>query len=231
MIASEQWLDVVANNLANASTTAYKRDEATFNEGLLRIMNSNNGRGGQLGELGAGPKLIATHTIWENGSLLATGNPLDVGIRGEGLFGIQTSQGVRYTRAGSFTLNNLGELVTQSGDRVLDQGGAPIAIPLDEGRPEITDSGKVMLAGEEIATLGVFTGQPAKIGGSLYTLQNPRLVESPNLVAGSLESSNVNPVQEMIAMIKLHRVFEMAQKSATTQDEATSGLIQSIGKP
>jgi flagellar basal-body rod protein FlgF len=231
MMASEQWLDQIANNLANASTTGFKRDEATFNEGYLRLVRDGAGRGAPLGELGAGPDLIASRTVWEQGSILHTGSPLEAAIRNpRGLFAVETPAGVRYTRAGSFTLNDRKELVTHSGLRVLDDRGQPLVFPPDTASPKIMEDGRVMAGEVPIGRLALWDGDAVKVGGSLFTLAQPQQLPAVSLAVGAIEASNVNPVEEMISMIKLHRAFEMSQKSASSQDEATSGLIQAMNR-
>jgi flagellar hook-basal body protein len=111
MLNAQAQLDVIAQNLANASTTGFKRDGIAFNEALMRTMADFGGNGRNLGEMGAVQAMNVKYTDMEQGTLQVTGNPLDVAIQEEGMFAVQTDQGVRYTRAGSFTLDNTGRLV------------------------------------------------------------------------------------------------------------------------
>jgi flagellar basal body rod protein FlgG len=227
MAVSERWLDTVTNNLANASTVGFKREAVAFNESLLREMRSQGGQGGAVGSLGSGPGPISTSLVMEVGSPIHTGNPLDVAIRTEkGFFSVQTPDGARFTRNGSFTLGADRTLVTQAGLPVLDTQGSPITMPV--GKPEITEAGEVKVDGKVIAQLGLFDGEFSAMGENLYTGENTTPMTTAALMPGSLEGSNVNAIEEMVQMVKLNRAFELAQKSAASQDESTDRLIQSM---
>lgn len=231
MTAAEQYLDVIAHNLANASTTGFKREDVGFNEGLLRLMRNERGEGPSIGELGAGPNLQGRVIVWEVGSPILTGNPLNVAVRNpRGLFAVQTPNGTSYTRSGAFSLNDQKQLVTLSGHLVLDEQGAPIQLPTGVKNIEISEGGNVMADGALAARLGLWEGDATRLGDGLFDLANPTALAKVELVPRSVESSNVNAVEQMVAMIKLHRAFDMSQKAATTQDEATNGLIQSMNQ-
>lgn len=231
MTAAQQYLDVTAHNLANASTTGFKREDVSFNEGLLRLMRGENGEGPPIGEMGAGPYMQERVIVWEVGNPIRTGNPFDVSVLSpKGLFAVQTPDGISYTRSGSFSLNDQKQLVTKAGHPVLDAQGSPIQIPLNTASAEITDSGAVMADGAPIAQLGLWDGDATRQGDSLLGLENPVLMDEVKLASRSIEASNVNAIEQMVMMIQIHRAFEMAQKSATSQDEATSGLIQSMNQ-
>jgi len=226
MMNAQTALDVIAQNLANASTTAYRRDGIAFNETLNRQMADHAGNGRPLGTLGAAPGLTVRYTDFSPGPISETGRPLDVALRGDGAFAVQTPNGVRYTRDGSFTLDAQQRLVTSDGFPVLDTQNRPIG-PL-EGQVEIAENGDVTAGGLLVTRLGVFQGDFAKEGRNLCACPNPQAVTQPTLVPRALEGSNVQAVEEMIAMIKTQRVFEMAQRSATSQDEITQRLIQTL---
>ncbi|HXH61725.1 MAG TPA: flagellar hook-basal body protein [Fimbriimonadaceae bacterium] len=225
MTAAQNLLDVVSNNLANVSTTAFKRDGAYFNDVLQRAMYADDGH--YLGVMGAGGGMKGTFTVMQPGAMQQTGNPLDVAIQSpDGFFAVQAPGGVRYTRNGSFTLNADRELVTQEGLPVLDAQERTITV--GKGHVSIDGQGNVMVDGNAESQIGVFTGVMTKIGSSLYTGDNVSAKDDPSMQSGALEGSNVNAVEEMIAMIQLNRIFEMAQRSAQSQDEMTDKLIQSI---
>lgn len=231
MTAAEQYLDVIAHNLANASTTGFKREDVSFNEGLLRLMRDEKGKGPSIGELGAGPNLQERMIIWDVGNAIHTGNPLEVAIQNpQGLFAVQTPTGTSYTRSGSFTLNDQKQLVTRDGYPVLDTEGSPIQFPFEAAKLDILEGGQVMADGVQITQIGLFQGEAQRLGNSLFSLSNPTPVDSPRFVSRAVEASNVNAVEQMISMIKVHRAFEMSQKSATSQDEATGNLIQSLNQ-
>ena len=225
MQSAQHWLDVVAHNLANVSTTGYKRQGVAFNDTLTRALYGDGGR--YLGELGAGTTLQGEYTVMEVGSITTTGNALDVAIQSqEGLFAVETQGGVRYTRDGAFTLNADRELVTKSGHPVLDQNENTIQLP--PGQIEIDTDGAVSVDGTAVATIGVFDGAVVKSGSGLFSGQDMQRIDSPSLLPGAIEGSNVNAIEQMIEMIRLNRIYEMAQRSAQGQDEMTQKLIQSI---
>jgi flagellar basal-body rod protein FlgF len=161
MIASEKKLDVIANNLANISTVGFKRDGISFAESYEREMFSN---GGSLGTLGSGPTETARYTVFEPGSPMPTGNPLDVMIdTAGGAFAISVPQKdgpdrTFYTRDGSFSLNDQRQLVTKAGNLVLDDSLRPITLP--PGIADIGGDGSVSVDGKPAGKIGVFDGQP-----------------------------------------------------------------------
>lgn len=225
MVAAQQMLDVIAQNLANASTTGYKRDAIAFDEALVRELRDDNGA---LGTLGIGPEEQSRFTIFDAGPITSTGNDLDVAIRSQaGAFAIQTDHGVRYTRDGSFTRSSDGQLVTHQGFPVLDDQGRPISLP-EGGELDIGADGTVSNDGLSLAKLGVFEGEFVKEGGNLFSATNVKPIDDPDLIPQSIEGSNVNTIESMVAMIQINRSYEMAQRSITQQDELTQKLIQSL---
>ncbi len=225
MVGAQQLLDVVAHNLANVSTNGYKRDGVVFTDSFTRLMNAADGR--EIGALGSGTVMRGQYTVHELGSLTTTGNPLDIAIQTErGMFAIQTDNGTRYTRNGAFTLNSNRELVTKSGLPVLNDREGSIVLPT--GKIEIGISGAVSVDGELVANIGIFDGAVQKVGNGLYVGNGMQLIDEPNLQSGMIEGSNVNAIEEMIHMIQLNRIYEMAQKAAQGHDEMTQRLIQSL---
>lgn len=227
MIASQYALDVISQNLANASTTGYKREAVAFNDALVRQLRENGGRGPVLGSLGSGPTLQSRFTVFEPGPIQETGNDLDIAIRSsEGAFAVETDRGTRFTRDGAFTRNADGLLVTRSGHPVLDSDNQRIQLP--EGPVEIGNDGLITADGKEIARLGVFQGTFRREGDNLFSASGVQAVATPDLNPKSIEGSNVNTIQSMVAMIEISRSFEMAQRSIIQQDELTQRLIQSL---
>ena len=138
--ALQRELDVVANNIANASTTGFKADGAVFSEFMPKAASSDQfvARDRRL-------SFVQDTMSWHDmsqGTVQQTGGPLDVAIDGEGMLVVQTARGERYTRNGALQLNNLGELVTLSGDKVLGENG-PIVLQLTDRDIEITKSGTI----------------------------------------------------------------------------------------
>lgn len=228
MSSAQQWLDVISHNLANISTNGFKRDVIAFNDGLLRQMQDPSS-GNQVGLLGAGAAAKGQHTVFETGTISATGNDLDLALTSDsGMFAIRSGSGTRYTRDGSFALNTDRQLVTKSGELVLDTRGEPITLPT--GKVVIGTDGTIQVNNKEIAQIGIWEGQFFKSGDGLFASSGARPADlgSVRVQQGALETSNVNAIEEMIAMIRLNRAFELAQKSAQSQDESTQRLIQSL---
>lgn len=224
---AEKWLETISNNLANASTTAYKRDAIVFNEGFERMMSGGGGKGDPIGKLGVGPMDKGHYTIWDAGVLVPTSNPLDIGFSStKGTFKVQTEDGEFYSRSGALSLNENRELSTKSGGKVLDANGNPLVIPF--GQIAIAPNGEVSVNEKPIGKIGVFDGDFTKIGGDLYSSDSAKEMGEGEFAIqqGFIESSNVNAIEEMISMIKLNKAFEMAQKSAQSQDESTERLLR-----
>jgi flagellar basal body rod protein FlgG len=225
MRVSQQWLDTIANNLANASTVGYKRDGVAFGEASLQPLPGIRRLDGGPASWGRGAKSVLQYVDQTVGPMSPTGNPLDFGIPEPGVyFAVQSKDGVRYTRAGSFRADSDGTLVDGAGRAVLDQSLQPIR--LSPGLVEAAPDGTLRQGGTAVGRIGLFAGQAKKAGGGLFT--GELRPHEGSLVTGALEQSNVNAIEEMVAMIRLNRVFEMAQKSIQGQDEGTQRLIQSL---
>ncbi len=226
MRASQARLDVLANNLANISTTGFKRDEVAFSDFLERNMSVENR---PVGKIGSGPVLAQEMSIDENGPAIPTDNPLDVRLeKPNQFFAVQTPDGIRYTRDGAMHIDSDGSLVNASGYAYLDATERPIQITNgNSANIKIAPNGAVQVDGVEQAVLDVVEGSLTKAGQNLYT-GNPQPATDPKLVSGSLEGSNVNAIQTMVEMIELQRNFDASQRAIRTQDELTDELIRSL---
>lgn len=236
MTGLQRQLDVITHNLANANTIGYKQESIAFDEAMLTTLYANGGEGRPIGTIGAGPTEQVAYLDLRSGSLQTTGNPLDIAILdsdGEvGMFAVQTAQGIRYTRNGSFTVSKDGLLTTLSGDPVLDDRGGTISIP--SGRIEVQSDGTIQtFEGElalDVARLGVYRGTWVRQPNGYYATDQADALDDFEVVSGSLESSNVNPVESMIQLVKLNRSFEMAQRQTQQQDELMQRLLQVLEK-
>lgn len=247
MMVDQRRLDVIANNLANASTIGYKRDTSirqSFNDFVVVRLNdqdpttsSNN----EVGRLAFGTITAFTATKLTTGNLISTGNPLDVAIDGDGFFAVNTPQGARYTRDGSFRQNADGYLVTKEGYEVL-VNGRPVRA--EQGELSIRGNGEVYSGDLRLGQLSVVSsaelGSIRKEGAGLWMPigqgEPTALVtswESNGIFAvraGYLESSNVEPVTEMVEMMTTVRSYEMNQKAVQAQDEALQKLVTEVGR-
>ncbi len=232
MLASQRWMDVVANNLANLNTAGFKQDGIAFNDSLVRELRANGGFGLPIGSLGSGAQETAEGTDFSEGSITQTGNPLDLAIEGDkGMLAVQAPGGTRYTRDGELAVLD-GRLSTKDGYAVLDDSGS--AISLDPSKTvQISEDGSVSQGGKPVAKLGLYDGSYLKEGGNLFSSTDAKAIDmtqsdAPRIKQGAVEGSNVSATRSMIDMIQLGRNFELAQKSMQTQDELTQRLIESL---
>ena len=219
-------LDYVVHNLANASTPGFK------NARLLFVRRSSTDTLAE-DSFSHDPVVLIDHS---QGTAEKTGSPLDVAIQGDGYFVIETPNGERFTRNGSFTLNAGGELVTKSGDPVMGEGGR---ITISGKKFEIGNSGSVTVDGSEVGKIKLvdFKKKDALIkkGAGLFEAAakaEQSAIENPEVRAGYLETSNVAAVKEMIEMIDIQRSFEAYSKAMQTisdQDRLSTSRVGKIG--
>jgi len=246
MEAQQLKMDVTANNLANASTTGFKKGRAEFEDLISETLRApqetapNGGTEPAPLQVGLGVKTGSTTKSWSQGDLLATQNPLDVAIEGDGFFRVQRPNGeLAYTRAGNFRVDSLGRLVTQRGELV-EPG---IDIPAEARQITIQGDGTVLAqvdgstGAQELGTieLSMFAnpGGLLAIGGNLFTASvasgepihvRPGEQGAGGLSQGYLESSNVKAVEEMIDMISTQRAYELNSKVIQTADQMLQRL-------
>lgn len=215
MRSRQNTLDAQANNLANASTTGFKADRLKYSTFEAEKKGTSDK---QL--LVAGVS-TASGIDFTTGSFQQTGRSLDVAIEGDAFLQVQTSNGLRFTRAGNLTLNSVGQLVTHKGDLVIGSRG-PITFPRS-GNISIDPQGKLISEGRQFDSLQLVRfNNPAaalvKEGDSLFAANGteaPQQNISSKVVQGSLEGSNTNSIAELAAMINNNREFESLQKSLT----------------
>ena len=248
MEAQQMQLDVISNNLANVSTTGFKRANAVFEDLMyqnLRQVGSSSSEQSQLPtglHLGLGVRTVATSRSFSQGSLQQTGNNLDIAIQGNGFFQITMPDGtLNYTRDGSFQVDNQGRLVTSTGLPVANGVTVPanarsLAISADgtvtamvPGNSAPQSVGTIALA-SFINTAGLEPRGQNLFAESAASGQPNSGVPGANglgtLSQGFLETSNVNVVQELITMIQTQRAYEMNSKAIQTSDQMLARLTQ-----
>lgn len=239
-LAQEKRLELITNNLANVNTSGFKKDRAVF-EGLIASQSGAEGFASTIhGPSPAFARLKETATDFSSGNIMSTGEPLDVAISGEGFFSVQTPEGVRYTRNGHFSLDSEGQMVTLSGFPVLGSGG-PITLP--DGEVIIESDGRISVAGTapgaapvevDFLSLTSFSDPSTleKRGNTLFEAVRggETLVIDARFKQGALEGSNVNPVEEMVAMVEVMRLYESAQKAIQTADNIAGKQSNEIGR-
>lgn len=267
MMAQQARLDTIANNLANVDKTGYKRDLTIFKafpDMLIRRIN-DDGQGitpagsydtmPYVGKLGTGVEVNEVYTQFDQGSMQRTESPFDFALEGQGFFTVMTERGERFTRNGSFTINEEGILVNHKGYAVMGENGP---IRLQKNNFMVNERGEVMvnaaMSPEPEDVVGMTQNnweQPVVIdrlkladfenirelkkeGESLYTdteYSGPPLPpQQLKVVQGFLEKSNVNAVREMVEMIEVQRSYEANQKSITSGDQTLGKLINEVAR-
>jgi flagellar basal-body rod protein FlgF len=219
LAAQTQALDLVANNLANLGTTGYRGQQATFRSlmtGSWMVgLNPLNAAVNDFGVLG-GSRVDLTE-----GSLVATANPLDLAVAGDGFFVVQSAQGLVYTRDGGFHTTSDGLLVTAQGDAVLGQQGS---ITLPNGAVAVSSDGTISVDGNVIDQLRLAEFSPNTsldaLGNALYAAPDGSALPpaSTSIRQGMLEDSNVSPVEGVVQLITIQRNAEMMQRALTLFD-------------
>ncbi len=221
-------MDIVAHNIANAETPAYKAERMIFREFItkpeFREELSFVQDIGQARDLSEGP-------------LKSTGNPLDLAINGEGYFVIDTPLGERFTRHGRFQLDAQGQIVTGSGSTVLSDAG-PIQVSPEAGEISIASDGTVSTAGDgiigKLRVVSFEDEQRLKKGANgLYRAeedQTPVDVGNPTVAQGMIESSNVEPILELTRMMKIMRSHQSVGKFIQQEDDRVKQMIRTLGK-
>jgi flagellar basal-body rod protein FlgF len=222
-----QELQVVANNIANSQTTGFQREEATFAEYIDRLGNKDE-------SLSMTASLVR-RIDQTQGAISPTGSPFDLAIQGEGYFQIGTPNGTLLTRAGSFSTNQNGEMVTADGFQLLDLGGAPIFVPPDARDFAIGRDGTVQANGLPLAQVGlVVPVDPNALqrrGAGLFdSPAGVQPVEQPVMLQGFTEASNVNPIAEISRMIEVQHAYEQGQKFMDSEHERIRGVISTLGR-
>ena len=237
-------LDVVSNDLANASTTGYKRDKTTVSsfkdEYLTRLKDSQHNipNKERIGKITYGAKIDEVYTDFQQGTLMSTESNTNVAIQGEGFFTVQMANGnIGYTRDGSFNVTPNGALVTKEGYAVMGENG-PIQLGenyLNSGeRLTITNTGNIKVGENDIGNrlaMVSFEDPNAlqKAADNLYTGGNPGAFTG-QVLQGYLESSNVNTVDAMVDMIAISRAYETNQKMVQTQDNILGKTVNDLGR-
>ncbi len=250
MQAQERMVEVIANNLANVNTTAFKRSRVSFEDVLYETVQGARVAGADGKEsvgpvqIGKGVRVSAVLRLHTPGATEQTGRPLDLAIDGEGFFQVQRPDGsVGYTRDGSFTLSENGELVTNGGYPLLPA----ITVPQDATNLTLSPNGTLSATGQDGSSTEIGRLELARFlnPNGLLAVGENQYVETPasgeamtgqpqetgfgRILQGTLESSNVEIVQEMTDMIAAQRAYEInarAISSAESMMQATNDIIR-----
>jgi flagellar basal body rod protein FlgG len=225
-------LEMLANNVANSGTTAFKADREFYGVYVSEAASLDN----QSGEFKS-PVIDKHWTDFSQGTLVNTTNPLDLGVSGAGFFTIDSPSGPLYTRNGNFRLGTDGQIETQDGNklRVKTQDGRPLK--LDPQLPiEIGKDGTVRQSGQELGKIQMadFDNNSALVKrGSTYFQwleQGSPKAASPELHQGTIESSNVPVAEAAVRLVSVMRQFEMLQRAMTLGSEMNRRAIDEVAK-
>jgi len=249
MLAQQLNVDVIANNIANLNTTAFKRQRAEFVDLLYQSRSQVGATSSDTGtitasgaDFGTGVRIGSVYRIHEQGNLMSTGNNFDVAIQGRGWFQVTLQNSTTaFTRAGSFQIGPTGQIVTPQGYAVVPG----VTIPNDAQSVTINNSGEVLvqLPGQQTASnvgqlqLASFANEAGlqALGDNLFkdtaasgnaATGVPGSTGFGTIQQGFLETSNVNMVNEITSMISAQRAYELASKVVQTSDEMMSKLTQ-----
>jgi flagellar basal-body rod protein FlgG len=232
MMLLQEMLDNTANNLSNANTTGFKKSlmasitavDIKRNDELKLHQDEEH-------------QMSENYINYSQGSLILTDNSFDLAIEGSGFFEVETDNGIRYTRNGSFTRNGMGTLVTLQGNKVLGTDKTPINLE-DYNDFYVSASGRIYSEGKEIAKLSIVDfadkrGELGREGYNLYYSKNgvePETVINASVKQGFLESSNVSVVDSMVEMIRFQRNYEANQKAILSADETLQKAVNDVGR-
>ena len=215
----------VANNIANMSTTGFRREGTVFAEFVK--------------DVGAGEPSLSMasasvrNTSLVQGALTQTAASLDFAIEGPGFFLVETPNGERLTRAGSFSRSAEGELVTPDGFTLLDQGAAPVFVPTDAGTVTLGPDGTLTADGLPVARIGLWQpSAPSDLlredGVLFHAPAGIQPFDDGRILQGFLEGSNVNPVAEIARMIEVQRSYELGQTFLDKEDERIRSVLRTV---
>ena len=220
-------LQSVANNIANLSTTGYRREGLIFAEEVRALPLE----GGSVAMTAA----RARYTDELQGTLQETGGTLDLAIEGDGYFTVRTPAGERLTRAGAFTRDVNGTVVSMDGHALLDEGGGEIVIPFEAKAIAVsadgTAHGRRRPGGADRARRVEDQTRLFREAGVLFRADAATVpVEDGRVVQGFLEQSNVSPVAEMARMVEVQRAYEYGQKLIDQEDERIRLVVRTLGQ-
>lgn len=221
-----QEMQMVAHNIANASTTGFRREGLLFSEFVRDIGNGDE-------SLSMAVPLVRA-IDHSQGEMVLTGGSMDLAIEGDGFFQIETPEGPLLSRAGSFSTNEAGEMVTPDGQRLLDIGGAPIFVPPDAVDLTIAKDGTIAAGGQPVGQVGIVVPTDpftlSRRASGLFAADAVEPATDAVVLQGYVEKSNVSPISELARMIEIQHAYEQGQKFLEREDERIRAVVQTLGR-
>lgn len=238
-IAQQHALDVVANNIANASTAGFRGDRVVFGELLAGAQQGGPGVDPRQGAPVNPDKFVKVdrdQLDMSSGILKVTSNPLDVGIQGDGFFVVRGENGDRLTRSGNFMMREDGALTTVDGKLVVGDGNQPITFPRGVKNIEIKPNGTVTGDGQEVGRIAIRdvpnAAQLLREGTTTYSITPGTELLTPErteLVQGHLEASNINAFEAVDELITIQRSFDALQRVIDSFQQIDQRTARDIG--
>lgn len=236
-VALRRHMEIVANNMANLSTPGFKAERMMFRE----YLQPAGGNAAAAGDKISFVQDIASYNDLNDGPIITTGAPLDVALSGKGYFTVDTPDGPRYTRAGSFSLDKDRRLVNGQGYPVLSASNTPIVFSTNAREIVIADDGTISSREDDpklsirIDRLGVVDfADPRQLrsagDGLLTSDASPTSVANPHVIQGAIEQSNVQGVREMTEMMDILRSYQLVQKTIDSESDRRRDALQQLSK-
>ncbi len=226
-IALRRNMDIIANNLANVSTTGFKREAPLFEELLAEIQADT----GSMREVSFVRDWGVLRDM-TSGALLQTGSAFDVAVEGDAMLVVRTDRGERYTRDGHMKLNAQGQIVTADGSPVVGDGG-PISVPPNTTDIKIAQDGTITAGAETVGRFRLVKFPPGalhKEGKNLFSADvPPEPPTNARILQGMIERSNVEPVVEMTQMIEVMRAYQHSSETLSATDDLMRKALQKLG--
>ncbi len=238
LAAYEKWQEVTSQNIAASSMPGYKKSDVSFESVAGDIMRLGQQSGTARNDSrGVMPK-VSVQTNFTQGELHRTGSELDFAIQGNGFFQVQRENGeMGYTRNGEFQAGPDGKLLTKEGLVVMGEGG-PITLNPAGGTLSVNNEGTLTQGDQVIGKLALYDAKNSqnlkRLGNVMFGAapgQKLERVDTPAMINGYVEESNVSPLTEMVNLVAVSRAYEACQKTMTSDGDETDKAIQILGNP
>jgi flagellar basal-body rod protein FlgF len=231
MVAQQRALDVRAENIANVNTPGFKGESVMFSDYLLQQRGVSTPPGGGTVQM---VQDRATWRDFQEGQMEKTGNALDLALRGDGFFTVNTPRGPRYTRSGRFSISQAGQIVDMGGNPLVGTDGRPITVSADDTNLTVTTDGSISSNAGQIGKFRIvrFDDQQSMQaeGSSLFnTTQPARVVAQPNVMQGAVEGANIQPIVQLTQMMSEMRDYQDASQFVDAEAKREQSAIDQIG--
>jgi flagellar basal body rod protein FlgG len=226
-VAQSTAMDVLSNNLANAGTAGFRAERVAFGTVLGQATTPDS----------TFVQVATTRTDSQNGTIRQTGQALDLALHGDGFFAVDTPRGVRYTRAGAFSVDAEGKIVNPDGLAARAKGGGNLTIPKTAQAVSVDGDGNVFADDQQIGTLELARFAPGNVikeGGSLYAAvpgAQATIGELPQVIGGAVEQENFSVVRGMVDLVKISRTYDTLHRMIESYKTIDDMTARQLGGP